>query len=491
MVNMSSLRDSDSSMASWVRGSCIGKGSCGTVTIGVSKSDGRVFAVKSVDLQSGQVVALENEIRILRSLSSPYVVTVLGDDATTSYRNLYLEYLPGGTLADLASPKNGGRPADVDERVLRYFTWCVVNALRYVHSRGVVHCDVKGRNVLVGLNGGVAKLADFGSAVEQCSSGAVAVGIVPRGSPLWMAPEVIRRESQGPESDVWSLGCTVIEMLTGKPGWDEEGFNTLSRIGYSDELPEFPSQLSELGRDFLRRCLRREPSERWSCDQLLHHPFLLSTPPNKLAESSPRCILDLINSDEFKEEDEEEIRIHNENSANDRIRKLATKSRANWEMEDDWLEVRALASNTETSIASSTTISGRGSGRGHEDDEGTSSKYVDLRRVEEGIELGISWEYLKMRRTNLRIGNWVEDHSENDWRYEYGLKHEGGLLRKIRAITICSLWCYCWCDFILKINFLLQMNLHIKYITLSYPHSLSIFIVIYYKGKIFQMIILY
>ncbi|XP_028804882.1 mitogen-activated protein kinase kinase kinase 18-like [Neltuma alba] len=409
-------------MASWVRGRCLGMGSFGTVTMGVSKADGRVFAVKSVDPQSGQVAALENEIRILRSMSSPYVVSFFGDDATTSYRNLYLEYLPGGTLADLASPKknHGDRCADVDERVVRYFTWCVVNALRYVHAKGVVHCDVKGRNVLVGHNGGVAKLADFGSAVEQCSSGAVAVGVLPRGSPLWMAPEVIRRESQGPESDVWSLGCTVIEMLTGKPGWEDDGFNTLNRIGYSDELPEFPSQLSELGRDFLGRCLRREPSERWSCDQLLQHPYLLPTPPSNLSESSPRCILDWMNSNDFKEEDEEEIRIKNEDSANERIGKLASNSRANWESEDDWLEVRALVSDTEPTVAGNVASTVTGSGREREEEEGTSWEYGDLRRVEEGIELGISREYLKIGRANLGIWNWVEDDSENDWRYGYG-----------------------------------------------------------------------
>ncbi|KAI9091654.1 hypothetical protein K1719_028097 [Acacia pycnantha] len=424
---MSSLRDSDSSMASWVRGRCLGKGSFGTVTIGVSKSDGQVFAVKSVDLHSGQVAALENEIRILRSMSSPYVVSILGDDATTSYRNLYLEYLPCGTLADLASRENGGRYADVDERVVRYFTWCVVNALRYVHARGVVHCDVKGRNVLVGLNGGVAKLADFGSAVEQCSSGAVAVEIVPRGSPLWMAPEVIRREYQGPESDVWSLGCTVIEMVTGKPGWDEDdGFNTLSRIGYSDDLPEFPSQLSELGRDFLGRCLSREPSERWSCDQLLQHPFLLPTPPTKLADSSPRCILDWINSEEFKEEDDEEIRMNNETSANERIGKLTSNSRVNWEVEDDWLEVRALGSNRESTVP---VTSGR-----KDAGEGTNLEYEGFRRVEKEIELRISREYSKMGRAKVGIWNWVEDHSENDWRYGYG-RHKLDLLRTISAIT--------------------------------------------------------
>ncbi|XP_028784601.1 mitogen-activated protein kinase kinase kinase 18-like [Neltuma alba] len=391
-----------SAMTSWVRGNCIGKGAFGTVSVGIDRWDGRVFAVKSVDLNmalSAQAKALENEIRILRRVSpSPYVVEFLGDDFTTSCRNLHMEYMPGGTLADLAS-----RNADVDEELVRYYTWCLVNALRNVHSKGVVHCDVKGRNVLLGPKGCVAKLADFGSAVEfsgeVCSS-----AVLPRGSPLWMAPEVIRREYQGPESDVWSLGCTVIEMVNGKPGWEDHGGDTLSRIGYSDDLPELPGQLSELGRDFLKKCLRREPKQRWSCDQLLQHPFLSSASPNKPVESSPRCILDW-NNLEFTEEDEEEEIIFDHNaeaSAKERIRKLATTVRADWETED-WVAVRGSTSDAEY-----TAVETGDGGSGGGDEEGTNSEYRHGTGAEEEMKVGTSREYLDdVGRANP--GKWESD----------------------------------------------------------------------------------
>ncbi|XP_059663848.1 mitogen-activated protein kinase kinase kinase 18-like [Cornus florida] len=333
--------------SNWVRGACIGRGSFGTVSLAVDKSDGHVFAVKSVDQSlclSSQLEALENEIQILRSLSSPYVVEYVGDDVTTSFRNLYLEYLPGGTVADLAKCSGA---ADADEGIIRSYTWCVVSALRYVHSKGLVHCDVKGKNVLVGSTPGMAKLADFGSAIDSTAA------ITPRGSPLWMAPEVIRREHQGPESDVWSLGCTVIEMITGKPAWEDRGADTLCRIGYSDQLPELPTQLSELGRDFLDKCLRRDHTKRWSCDQLLRHPFMSSSSPSdSITHSSPRCVLDWFNS-ELSDEDNEEItqstnsklQFH-ENSARERMGELATNAGANWES-DGWLVVRNLISERE------------------------------------------------------------------------------------------------------------------------------------------------
>lgn len=340
---------------SWIRASCIGRGSNGTVNVAVQISDGRLFAVKSVDLSSAspsQVAALENEIAILKSLSSPFIVNYLGDDTTaegsppTSFRNLHMEYLPAGTLADVALSIS-------DDASIADYTWCLVSALSYLHSRGITHCDVKGKNVLLGGEPGSARLADFGSA-------AAGAGKSYRGSPLWMAPEVIRGEYQGPESDVWSLGCTVIEMATGKPPWEAEACSVY-KIGFSDELPVFPAGLSAEGMDFLDKCLRRDYTNRWSCDQLLQHPFLLMrSQRNVPSDSSPRSVLHWYFHDEEIEEEEEEILNL---GANERIRELASEAGANWEFDDGWLVVRG------------------------DGDEGTSSEYFDL---SEGM---FGWEY--------------------------------------------------------------------------------------------------
>ncbi|CAH9121070.1 unnamed protein product [Cuscuta epithymum] len=317
---------------SWVRERCIGKGSFAAVNLAFAKKGGGVFAVKSVDAASSspsRIESLENEIRILRSLSSPYVVKYLGDDVTATYRNLHVEYMPGGTAADLA---NRG------EEIVRSYARCVVEALMYIHSKGIVHCDVKGQNVLVGPAPGYAKLADFGSAVEIGDG--QSDRILPRGSPLWMAPEVIRGEYQGPESDVWSLGCTVIEMLTGKWPWEDRGAaDTLLRIGNSDELPQFPAQLSESGCDFLEKCLQRDLKKRWSCDQLLQHPFLSVLPPQDscTAYSSPRCVLNWFSSDNDSDTDSVSGTVNF--SAKERIGKLASGTGANWES-DGWVVVR-------------------------------------------------------------------------------------------------------------------------------------------------------
>ncbi|KAJ0261852.1 Mitogen-activated protein kinase kinase kinase 14 [Hirschfeldia incana] len=333
--------NTNTSSSSWIRGSCIGRGCFGTVSRAVSKIDGGVFAVKSVDLATclpSQSESLENEISILRSLKShPHIVRFLGDDVskegTTSFRNLHLEYSPEGDVA------NGG--ILVDETLLRRYVWCLVSALDHVHSNGIVHCDVKSKNVLVVNGGSSVKLADFGSAMELEKQTAEIAP--PRGSPLWMAPEVIRGEYQGPESDVWSLGCTVVEMLTGKPAWEDNGFESLSRIGFSDESPFIPAGVSELGRDFLEKCLRRDRSQRWSCGQLLEHPFVRRDQHSFFTESSPRCVLDWANSD-FEEDEESDVSSDDESmvKAMARMSRLATTGGVKWES-SGWIEVRANA----------------------------------------------------------------------------------------------------------------------------------------------------
>ncbi|XP_057549291.1 mitogen-activated protein kinase kinase kinase 18-like [Amaranthus tricolor] len=326
----------------WIKGKLIGNGSYGSVYIGVQESNGVRFAVKSASKYSNSSLqALENEVEILRSLSSssPFIVSYYGDDETTSDRNLFLEYLPSGDVS-----KSGGIS---DEELIRSYTWCLVMALKEIHSKNIVHCDLKGSNVLVDSINRVAKLCDFGSSIQVVSDSEFhqQLKIVPRGSPLWMAPEVVRGESQGFEADIWSLGCTVIEMFTGFPAWQDSGAHTLFKIGYSDEVPEYPSRLTEVAKDFLNKCLVRNPEERWSCDQLLLHPFLLPVP----AEFSPRSIFDLQNL-YFSDDDEHDhnqfqdeqslVDDHETEEILDRIGELATISGVNWES-DGWVDVRS------------------------------------------------------------------------------------------------------------------------------------------------------
>ncbi len=327
--------------SSWIRGSLLGAGAFGQVNLAMDRVTGAFFAVKSTvvscssSYQQGDVedvvgaavqpnsnlAAMENEIRILQELDSEFVVRCLGSDWSEEggkrMRNLFLEYMPGGSLSDVLKQFAGGaqqQQQPLDEQLIRSYTRSILQGIDYLHRRGIVHCDIKGKNVLVG-NAGSVKLADFGSAkhveeeeeVADCrrTTGEDAAAASERrrgrtggdglkqdqvtmeleedcsvrkvkGTPLWMAPEVVLQKEQGLPSDIWSLGCTVVEMATGRAPWAHiaDPFVALYRIGCTNEMPSVPASLSPEAHDFLARCFERNPRTRWTSAQLLQHPFL-------------------------------------------------------------------------------------------------------------------------------------------------------------------------------------------------------------------------
>ncbi|KAG4980044.1 hypothetical protein AAZX31_12G092900 [Glycine max] len=271
----------------WHRGHTIGQGSSATVS--TATCCGGVLAVKSSELPQSE--PLKKEQKILSSLSSPYVVAYKGCDITMENNkllfNLFMEYMPFGTLAQ-ATRRCDGR---LQEPAIACYTRQIVQGLEYLHSKGLVHCDIKGANILIGENG--AKIGDLGCAKSAAdSTGAIG------GTPMFMAPEVARGEEQGCASDIWSLGCTVIEMVTGGAPWPnvEDPFSVLYHIAYSSEVPEIPCFLSKEAKDFLGKCLRRNPQERWKASELLKHPFIEKLCFNKEVlesnTSSPTSVLE-------------------------------------------------------------------------------------------------------------------------------------------------------------------------------------------------------
>eukprot|EP00897_Mesotaenium_endlicherianum_P009500 jgi/Mesen1/8579/ME000497S07987 len=292
-------------VTSWLRGPLLGAGAFGSVSLALNRETGQLFAVKSVDSDRSpsELRALENELAILQYVDSPRVVRCLGSDRTQesngSKRNLFLEYLPGGSIADLMK-KFGGK---LEEQLIRTYTRGIVEGLRDLHRQGIMHSDVKGQNVLLGESG--VKLCDLGSASFVESGQFCPVEQPPttlsslRGTICWMAPEVVRQSEQGPPSDIWSLGCTVIEMATAFAPWGVvDALSAMYKLGCSEDLPEFPPHLSEAAHDFLSKCLQREPSHRLTAEQLLLHPFLcepldLSSPRRcEASPSSPSSVLD-------------------------------------------------------------------------------------------------------------------------------------------------------------------------------------------------------
>lgn len=155
-----------------------------------------------------------------------------------------------------------------------------------MHLQRIKHLDLKCSNILTN-NDGIIKLCDFGSAREfkkgsNGSSSFTSLQSQILGSVQWMAPEVIQEEGSGSKSDIWSLGCTIVEMFVGGNPWgdkldDQNLYLAQKTIVSSDELPQIPDsvQVSEVCKDFIAKCLSRDYSLRPSAAELLKHPWIL------------------------------------------------------------------------------------------------------------------------------------------------------------------------------------------------------------------------
>ncbi|KAG2621800.1 hypothetical protein PVAP13_3NG305800 [Panicum virgatum] len=265
----------------WKKGACIGRGAFGQVYLASNRLCGLFCAIKEIQIpdpdSKEQIKKLSSEINFLCQFSHPNIVQYYGSNLIGGILSIYMEYMSEGSIHRLL--KDG--PFNEDR--IRHCTAQILSGLAYLHERKIAHRDIKGGNILVGPNDEV-KLADFGLAKHISYEAAIHSD---KGTPFWMAPEVITSKSSGSGynllADIWSLGCTVIEMATGEHPWHEHcrpgepchhPFAGMFRAATSDDTPEIPESLSEEGKDFLRKCLRRDPESRPTAAQLMDHAFV-------------------------------------------------------------------------------------------------------------------------------------------------------------------------------------------------------------------------
>lgn len=157
------------------------------------------------------------------------------------------------------------------EKLVASFCIKILNGLEYLHANQVVHCDLKAANILTTKTGDV-KLSDFGVSLNLKIKGADA-GTV-SGTPNWMAPEVIELKGASPKCDIWSLGCTLVELITGKPPYaDLIAMSAMFRI-VEDNYPPLPDKISDEMHSFLLCCFQKNPDDRPTATQLKEHIWL-------------------------------------------------------------------------------------------------------------------------------------------------------------------------------------------------------------------------
>lgn len=295
----------------WKKGEQIGKGSYGKVYVGFDNQTGGMLAIKEITFGKNveKLHELRNEINLMRSLRHKNVVAYTGAEVRDQTLYILTEWVPGGSLLTMLE-----KFTKLHVNVIRVYTKQLLDGLAYLHANNVIHRDIKCANILVD-DQGIVKLADFGASkrldpaqvratktdgdVSQSRDslkehlqkqsevdsplafGAAATMI--RGTPYYMAPECVTNHGDvGFAADIWSLGCSVLEMLTGNPPWKKRNFPSVHALMFflaeSGETPvqDIPQKAPHELKTFLSACFRRNPEERPSAKQLLNSEFIIS-----------------------------------------------------------------------------------------------------------------------------------------------------------------------------------------------------------------------
>lgn len=276
----------------WMKGSLIGEGSFGSVFLALHAITGELMAVKQVEIPSAtkgtefdqrknnMVTALKHEIELLQGMHHPNIVQYLGTSTDDQYLNIFLEYVPGGSIATMLKQYN-----TFQEPLVKNFVRQILAGLSYLHSQDIIHRDIKGANILVDNKGGV-KISDFGiskrveaSTVLGSRASSGGGGHLHRpslqGSVYWMAPEVVRQTAHTKKADIWSLGCLVVEMFIGAhPFPDCSQLQAIFAIGSNQARPPAPEHVSPEAKEFLDMTFQLDYEKRPTADELLKCKFL-------------------------------------------------------------------------------------------------------------------------------------------------------------------------------------------------------------------------
>ena len=297
-----------------------------------------LVAIKSVNLGKLNKKLKDNltsEISILKGLHHPHIVALIDCKDTASHIHLVMEYVALGDLSYFikkrdtikSSPMVGNmmtkypNPAvgGLHEVVVRHFFQQLASALKFLRDRNLIHRDVKPQNLLLSPSPDyfeksrpeimpylasedslvpicgvrslpMLKIADFGFA-RSLPSTSLAETLC--GSPLYMAPEILRYEKYDAKADLWSVGTVLYEMMTSKPPFRASNHvELLRKIEKGEDKIKFPEEIaiSSAVKKLIRGLLKRDPKERMSFSDFFENEILHTDIPGLQAEDRPRSI---------------------------------------------------------------------------------------------------------------------------------------------------------------------------------------------------------
>ncbi|KAI0349075.1 kinase-like protein [Trametes cingulata] len=197
----------------WVRGELICKGTYGRVYLALNATTGKMIAVKQVKIPRttsdkddsrhvSVVEALKLERETLKDLDHPNIMQCLGFEETPTFLNIFLGYVPGGSIASSEEIRSVRRGHEVTGQIL--------SGLEYLHSKGILHRDLKADNILVETTG-VRKISDYGILKRTDDNNMAAMYTSMQGTVFWSE---LQGKGYNSETNIWSVGCVVFEMWT-------------------------------------------------------------------------------------------------------------------------------------------------------------------------------------------------------------------------------------------------------------------------------------
>ncbi|CAF0772544.1 unnamed protein product [Didymodactylos carnosus] len=265
----------------------LGSGAAGDVDLALDTKTNTKIAIKRM-LWSKQPrkELIVSEINVMSQYRFPSIVNFLDCYLRPNELWIVMEFMQGGQLTQIVEQ------TILDEGQMAAITKECLGALRFLHSKNIIHRDVKSDNVLVGFDGSV-KLTDFGFCAQLANTESLRQTMV--GTPYWMAPEVIKKLKYDRKVDIWSLGIMMIEMIDGSPPYiNEQPFRAMCKIALQEEPPKLTEDgqkriSSELS-NFLKRCLTVDPQKRSDTDELLHHVWISKAKPLKSLVSNIKAV---------------------------------------------------------------------------------------------------------------------------------------------------------------------------------------------------------
>ncbi|XP_026329266.1 serine/threonine-protein kinase fused [Hyposmocoma kahamanoa] len=254
-------------MDSYIVLSFIGEGSFGRVFKAKHKKTNEVVALKVIRKKGRSSKDLRNlrqECDIQRQLNHPNIIRMIDSFDTETELVVVTEYAEKELHSILA------KEGCLNEEQVKKITWDLVSALYYLHSHRVLHRDLKPQNVLLDSTG-CAKLCDFGLARIMTNATHILTSI--KGTPLYMAPELIDEKPYDHQADLWSLGCIVYELMAGQPPFCTMSILQLVRM-IRHKPVQWPSFISMEARSFLQGLLHKDPLKRMTWPEILEHPFV-------------------------------------------------------------------------------------------------------------------------------------------------------------------------------------------------------------------------